>query len=173
MEAGTQFELHLNDVQPTASGDVRLVMLHHTDAESWRLMPQALLRLAAFIQRYDADADPAWLQANLRYNFVVDDPRVICIVAVAPTGLVVGHLYAEVANWGGKDVILIVQYELDHALPPTVIAQGFDMLEAWGAAVNPDITFFQALASHQGTIRAFRRYGFHTKYAVLRRDMGE
>lgn len=152
--------------------NIRVLAMRYSDPETWQYMPEVLQRIEMFCTTLDTDSDPEKMSQTARYNYVVENPLSLCLAAIHG-GQVVGHLMAEFASWGGKEIVQVIQYELDHGIRHDAIANGWSLIEEWAWQHNPDIEIFQVLAQERGTIEVFRRYGFESKYVVMRRGWGD
>jgi len=117
-----------------------------------------------------SDAPPDRIIGAYWYNFVSPTPKLVLAVALDDSGIIVGHCLAEIEEWDGVTVAMVLQLELDKAVPKSEIRRGYEALTRWAKASGA--TRIQALAVNRKVARLLRlRYGFEEHRILVRRPL--
>ena len=170
MESGLPFDMAYSATTPNGvAAPLHVMRMHRDTMSSWSLMPELLRRIERFCVDYDSDADAAFLVRLYMAQFTAEEPVYICGVFIEH-GEVVGHFMAGLMYWCGTPAVTIMQFQADVPLPETLVAEGMDLIKEWAWERDPNINIFQALVSERKLIEHFRKWGFHTKYALMRHE---
>lgn len=150
----------------------RLVLLFKERPAAWALMPEALERVKAFCKKTQSDDDPEILAAVIEQNFASEKPLIVLMVAVDPSGDLLGHLLADIEEWGAKKYLVIRQYDLDDkaGIPVELLRAGLEAIEEWGRMHGAMKTRVFALNDEwERGLRTF--YGFRKNRTLMERSL--
>ena len=146
-----------------------VVALHRANPIARGLMPQLLARVRALSEQLEGVGDPGILCRAIELNFMADDPQIIALVAV-DDGQLVGHAILSLDHWLGHKYVMVLQYQLDEALPREIVREQMAKVEEWGR--NHGAVEMRALVTGDNLERAYRSfYGFQRKQVLMTRPI--
>lgn len=152
-----------------AEGALEVLVLTCTDARAWAYWPIGAKRVADFCVKYDTDADPMLMVAQLRTAFVQPKSNAY-ILLLLEDGNVIGHLLVTLEEWFGTRIASIVQYELDKTIPRSMANETLRCVEDW--ARQAGAAFVQCMARNEAVARTFSTYfNFKRERVMLRKSL--
>ena len=146
-----------------------ITTLHRGNPIARDLMPQLLARVRTLSEQLEGVGDPGILCRSIELNFMAPDPQIIAIVAV-DDGRVVGHTVCSLDQWLGHKYVMVLQYQLDGALPREIVRKQMAKVEEWGR--NHGAVELRALVTGDTLERAYRAfYGFQRKQVLITRPI--
>ena len=144
-----------------------LLRVEPTGDLGWRLMPQALRRIATFCTRYPTELQAADLIQAAKIGFITGDPHWGLWVAVDAQETVHGHLVAHLES--ARRVVFVDQLEVDGGMTPSLARAGLRALDTWARAVGARA--IDAATWHAP--RKWSRVGFVLHRSLIRRSLAD
>jgi hypothetical protein len=156
-------------VRLAALKNLEAVVLRSSDARSWWLFPAAVLRVSEFVRKYDSDADPLLMVAQLKQAFIHPRPAAHLMVLLEDN-VIVGHLLVIVETWFGTDFATIVQLEIDRPVPRAMARDTMAFIEDWAKEMG--CKFIQCMARNEQVARAFKIFhGFERTRVMMKKSL--
>lgn len=154
------------------NGLPRIVAFSRGKSHCWSMMPKMLERIGKFAERYCTDTIPAILVESVMQDFGQPKPGFFILGAVDEEYELQGHMIAciSIPPWSTKRRCLILQYELDQALPIGLVRAASDMLIDWAKENYCDAII--AETKTREAARTFCRfYGFKQDLIQVTREL--
>ena len=142
------------------------VILHKDDPLAWALMPHVLARIERFCDKHQTDLDGKELARIVQYNFVQDDPLMICATAYEKGKGVFAHALACIDDITGNRFLTIMQMETDKPFGcRDDVNEVLNRLRIWG--LNHMAGEARIVTRTPAQVRVFERYYGFKQHRVM------
>jgi hypothetical protein len=150
--------------------NVNIEIVHFSQGNLSKYLPAALRRIADFCTKYNSDAHPDVMLAQIHAQVIAQTPTVIVVVG-ARGNKVIAHMLVELQEYYGCRYAMITQLAVDRdaKVLRETMERGLDMVDTWTKSMGGIKQ--RIWARSPSVARLFRRHGFIDSEKVLMERM--